>query len=307
MTGTAAKQGYSREEACRLVDVTERQLKSWEKQKLIPAHSFYDFKDLLAVRTLRTLKHSRLPATQIRRTLYALAEKLLGTHDPLTQLRIYVDGRRIRVEIEGRAMEAESGQLVLNFDQKELQRLVEFKTKVDPNAERNRRASAEQWFQKGLEMEQSGAPDEQIIEAYEKALEIDPKSAGAMVNLGTLHFNSKNLKAAELYYKKAIETDPHYALAHFDLGNLYDERGNRVQALEHYLAALDASPQYADAHYNIALLYQSTNQPMKAVRHWTAYLKIDATSQWSDIARRELVKLRQAAVVEGRRPQPTGS
>ena len=116
-----------------------------------------------------------------------------------------------------------------------------------------------------------------------------------------------SVQATTSFLEKAIETDPHYALAHFDLGNLYDERGNRVQALEHYLAALDASPQYADAHYNIALLYQSTNQPMKAVRHWTAYLKIDANSQWSDIARRELVKLRQAAVVEGRRPQPTGS
>jgi Tfp pilus assembly protein PilF len=309
VTGAAAKQAFSREEARRLADVSERQLKSWEQQKLIPEHASYAFKDLLALRTLLKLKQSRVSSLQIRRTLHALAAKLRGSHDPLTQLRIFVDGKRIRVELEGHSMEAESGQLLLDFDQNELQRLVEFKAKANPNAERERRSSAEQWFQKGLEMEQSGAPDADVIGAYEKALEIDPKSAGAMVNLGTLYFNSKNWKAAEKYYQRALETDPNYALAHFDLANLYDERGNRAQALEHYLAALRVSPQYADAHYNVALLYQNANEPMKAVRHWTAYLKIDPNSQWSDIARRELGKLRQAALVEGsgKRPRETGS
>ena len=308
MTRAAAKQTFSREQARRLVDISERQLKSWEQQKLIPSRSTYGFTEILALRTLAKLKHSRLPAAQIRRTLEALITKLRGSHDPLTQLKIFVHGRRIRVEIEGRSMDAESGQLLLDFDQAELKRLVEFKAKENPHAERDRRAKAEQWFQKGLEMEQSGAAGEEIIAAYQKALEIDPKSAGAMVNLGTLYFNAKNWKAAEKYYSQALETDPNYALAHFNLGNLYDERGNRAQALEHYLAALKLSPEYADSHYNIALLYQSSNESMKALRHWTAYLKIDPNSQWADIARRELAKLRQAAVVggSGRRPQSAG-
>jgi len=89
------------------------------------------------------------------------------------------------------------------------------------------------------------------------------------------------------------------ALAHFDLANLYDERGDRGKALSHYQAALEISPQYADAHYNLALLYQGANQPMKAVRHWTDYLRLDPASHWSSIARRELAKLRKAAVVQG--------
>ena len=302
----ASAQTFSREEARRLTDTSERQLKSWERQKLLPPHEKYGFKDLLAIRTLAKLKHSRIPAAQIRRTLHALSRKLRGSHDPLTQLRVYVVGRRIRVEIEGRSMDAESGQLLLDFDQGELKRLVEFRVKEDPSAERGRRATAEHWFQKGLEMEQSGAPAQQVIEAYEKALELDPKSAGAMVNLGTIYFNARKWSEAERYYKRALEADPGYALAHFDLGNLYDERGERSKALDHYLAALHVSPHYADAHYNIALIYQGTGQSMKAVRHWSAYLKIDPNSQWANIARRELAKLRQAAVIPGR-PQSTGA
>jgi len=106
---------------------------------------------------------------------------------------------------------------------------------------------------------------------------------------------------AESHYLQALEVDRDYALAHFDLANLYDERGDRAKAEHHYEAALAASPNYADAHYNLALLFQGSNQPMKAVQHWRAYLKLDPSSHWSNIARRELAKLREAAVVPGSR------
>lgn len=302
MTAAAAKQAYSRAETCRLLKITERQLKGWEHQKLLPASETYGFRELLALRTILKLRASRLASPQIRRALTALREKLRDIHDPLSQLKIYADGKRIRVEIDGRAMEAESGQLLLNFDAVELKRLLEFRKPAALNADQIQRAAAEHWFQRGLELEQTGAPIAEVIEAYQKAVELDPTSAGALVNLGTIQFNARNWKEAERYYLEALKADPQYALAHFDLANLYDERGDRVQAQHHYLAALEISPTYADAHYNLALLYQGLNQGMKALRHWTEYLKLDPSSHWSSIARRELSKLRKAAVVSGSRP-----
>ena len=299
MTTAAAKQAYSRAETRRLLKITERQLQGWERQKLLPASETYGFKELLALRTLLKLRAARLPSTQIKRALTALGNKLRGIHDPLTQLKIYAHGKRIRVDIEGRAMEAESGQLLLDFDPVELKRLLEFRKPDQPSADQVRRAGAEHWFQRGLELEQTGAPLAEVIEAYQKAVELDPTSAGALVNLGTIQFNARNWKDAERYYLEALEADPQYALAHFDLANLYDERGDRVRALEHYQSALKISPTYADAHYNLALLHQASNQPMNAVRHWTEYLKLDPSSHWSSIARRELSKLRKAAVVPG--------
>lgn len=302
MTAAAAKQAYSRAETLRLLKISERQLKSWEQQKLLPATETYGFRELLGLKTLVNLRASRVASPQIKRALTALREKLRDIHDPLTQLKIYADGKRIRVEIDGRAMEAESGQLLLNFDAVELKRLLEFRKPEPVNADQVKRASAEHWFQRGLELEQSGAPHAEIVEAYQKAVELDPTSAGALVNLGTIQFNARNWKEAERYYLEALKADPQYALAHFDLANLYDERGDRVQAQEHYQAALEISPSYADAHYNLALLYQGANQMMNAVRHWTEYLKLDPSSHWSSIARRELSKLRKAAVVSGSRP-----
>jgi len=247
------------------------------------------------------LRESRVPPSRIKLAVQALTRKLRDIHDPLRQLRLYAEGKNIRVDVEGRPMEAVSGQLLLDFGAAELKRLVEFRTKEPAATQREQRIEAERWFQRGLELEQTAAPVDQVIAAYEKALKLDPKSAGALVNLGTICFNMQKWKDAEHYYRQALIADPTYALAHFNLGNLYDERGERSQALEHYQAALQIAPNYADAHYNLALLYQGSNQAMKAVHHWTRYLKLDPASNWSNIARRELAKLKQSTVLPGSR------
>lgn len=285
---------YTRGQARRLLALSERRLKNWEEQKLVPVSESYGFRELLALRTLIKLRRDRVPIQQIRRALAALRD----IESPLTQLRLYKDGKKFRVEVGGKAMEA-TGQLLLNFEESELRRLVEFPQKNKATEERDRRMTAERWFQRGLDLEQSGAPAEQIIEAYEKAIELDEKSAGALVNLGTIYFNARKFAEAERQYRRALEVDPDYALAHFDLANLYDERGDRTRAQTHYELALQSSPNYADAHYNLALLYQGSNQQMKAVRHWRAYLKLDPSSHWANIARRELAKLREATVLPG--------
>jgi tetratricopeptide (TPR) repeat protein len=303
VASAAARQAYTRQEARRVLGVSERQLKSWERQKLVAPVASFGFRELLALRTLIKLRRNKVPPLQIRRALTALRSTLRHVKDPLTELKLYADGKKMRVEIDGGAMEAESGQLLLNFDRNELSRLREFPVKNRAAGEREQRARAEDWFQRGLELEQSGSAVENIIEAYEKAIELDSKSAGALVNLGTIHFNARGWAEAERYYQKALEVDPEYSLAHFDLANLYDERGDRIKALTHYEAALRISPNYADAHYNLALLYQGANQPMKAVQHWTAYLKLDPSSHWSTVARRELSKLREATLLPGMKKQ----
>jgi tetratricopeptide (TPR) repeat protein len=299
----AVKQAYSREDARRRLNISERQLRSWEKQNFVSSGGSYSFSDLLALRTLIGLRQSKIPTAQIRKALDALRARLGDVHNPLTELKIYTQGKKIEVQFEGQKMEPISGQLLLDFDEAEINKLLSFPERTAEetrgNAKQRTRREAEQFFEKGLELEQTGAPMEQIIEAYRKAAEIDPSSAGALVNLGTVYFNARDWREAERHYRRALEVDPQYALAHFNLGNLFDERGDRAAALSHYLAALRIHPHYADAHYNVALLYQSTGQPLKAVRHWKLYLKLDPNSSWAAIARRELGKLKESTIVRG--------
>jgi tetratricopeptide (TPR) repeat protein len=286
--------------------VSKRQLESWERQNLVPSSGSFSFSDILALRTLVGLRKSDVSPVQIRKAVHAVRKHFREFENPLTEVKIYTQGKRIEVQFAGhKKMEAISGQLILNFDQAELSKLLSFPDQVqesDAARKFKARREAEHWFEKGLELEQNGAPAEEVIAAYQKAAEIDPTSAGALVNLGTVYFNARDWRRAEHFYSKAVEVDPQYALAHFNLGNLYDERGDRMSALKHYQSAIAIHPRYADAHYNIALLYQAMGQPLKAVRHWKSYLTMDPGSAWAAIARRELAKIKDAAIL--RHPKP---
>jgi tetratricopeptide (TPR) repeat protein len=302
----ATQQAYSREDVRRQLGVSKRQLESWEKQNLLPSGGSFTFSDILALRTLVGLRKSNVSAVQIRKAIQAMRKHFSEFENPLTEVRIYSQGKKIQIQFadnnENRKMEAISGQLILDFDKAEINKLLSFPVRAEESkaAQKMRaRREAENWFEKGLDLEQAGAPAEEVIAAYQKAAEIDPTSAGALVNLGTVHFNARDWRQAEQYYRRAVDVDPEYALAHFNLGNLYDERGDQAGALNHYLAAIRIHARYADAHYNIALLYQSMGQPLKAVRHWKAYLTMDPGSAWAAIARRELTKIKEAAILRG--------
>ena len=305
MAGDPATHNYSRKDVRRLARVTERQLKSWESQGLVEALSTYGFHDLLALRTLAELRRAGVSTTRIRKALAALRAKLADVADPLTELRLFSEGRNVHVQLGGSTMEAVSGQLLLGFDQRELQRLVSFPAGGGARGARERenlREQVESLFQQALELEQSGATLD-AIDLYRTVLELDPKFAGALVNLGTLYFAARDLDRAREYYEEAVHADPSYPLAHFNLGNLYDEMGEKAVALAEYQAALRLQPTYADAHYNIALLYQAGGQILRAVRHWKTYLKLDPMSPWASIARRELNRLYRQTVVDTRKQQ----
>jgi len=291
------KEEYSKAEVRRQFGISARQLRSWERQGLIAAARSYSFSDLIALQTLIKLRENRIRPRQIGRALASLREKLGWVKQPLSELRIVCDGKRIAVQLAGQKMEAISGQILFDFDaagQGGVKSFPEHKRAVDPTRE------AESWFQQGLDLEETGAPIEQAIEAYQKALEFNPSAAGALVNLGTIYYRQRQFAEAERYYMEAIVADPAYPLAQFNLGNLYDEQGRLQEAFEHYRRALEMNPNYADAHFNLALLCERTGDPLKAVHHWKAYLKLDRSGQWAEIARRELERLRQATVIHSR-------
>ena len=126
---------HSRASVRRLLQISAAQLRSWEKQKLIPAAKEYGFRDLVALRTLVQLARNRVSAQKIRQAIQALRATLAGVENPLQELKLYADGKRVRVEVDGKAMEAESGQLILDFSHGELKRLLEFKAKPNSNQE----------------------------------------------------------------------------------------------------------------------------------------------------------------------------
>jgi tetratricopeptide (TPR) repeat protein len=290
----APREEYTRADVRRQFGVTERQLRSWEKQQLIAASASYSFSDLIAIQTIVKLRENRIGPRQIGRALEALRQKLDWVKQPLSELRVVSDGRKIAVHVAGQRMEAISGQILFDFEASTLGGIKSFPERRHSAASRTR--ESEVWFQKGLELEETGAPVEEAIEAYRKVLELNPSAAGALVNLGTIYYRMRKFGEAEKHYQRAIEEDPTYPLAEFNLGNLYDEQNRVTEAEQHYRRALQLNPNYADAHFNLALLCERTSDTLKAVHHWKAYLKLDNSGQWAEIARRQLERLRQVVI-----------
>jgi len=293
---TPAAGAYRREDVRRIADVTERQLRSWEKQGLLKPQETFGFSDLLALKTLKKLRELRITPKQIQRAITSLKSRLEDIDHPLAQLRITAEGRKITVHVAGNMMEPVSGQLLLDFDSKEIEKLRSFPLKSESNApsSEEKERVAEYWFQRGLGLEETGAPVEEAIAAYRQAIEANPNASGALVNLGTISFRMRKMKDAADYYARAMEADPQYPLAHFNLGNLYDELGHFEAARKHYLEAIRLSPRYADAFFNLALLCERNNEVLQAIGYWQTYLKLDSTSSWASAARKQLDRLKSS-------------
>ena len=297
MVSKAPQQDYSRADVRRQFRLTERQLKSWERESLVPPLESYSFSDLIAIRTILELRGKGFRSRNIAEAVSSLRRKLDDVKRPLSELRILSDGRKIAVWVAGHKMEALTGQILFDFEAAELGGVRDFPERKQGG---DLLRESEVWFQQGLDLEETGAPVEQVLEAYQKVVALNPAAAGALVNLGTIHYRQRKFGEAERYYKQAIAADPSYPLAEFNLGNLYDEQGRLPDAFHHYKRTLALNPQYADAHFNLALLCERTGDTLKAVLHWKIYLKLDRTGQWAEIARRQLERLREATVIQSR-------
>src|SRR6266581_6116838 len=203
---------FTPEETQRIVGLTGKQLDYWDRFRLVSPRKeqgsrFYDFGDLIGLRTVKQLIEKGVPANRLRRALAALREKLAHVHAPLAELRVLSDGKDILVERGGARLEPLSGQFVLNFEIGELDERV----RVIAGPGRN----ADEWLATALEYEAEGKTRAEAIDAYDRALCVDPRKPEALINCGTLCYEDGNLKKAAEYFRRALEVDPENALAHF--------------------------------------------------------------------------------------------
>ena len=282
---------FSPEEVQRIVGLTGKQLDYWDRLRLVSPRKekgirFYDFRDLIGLRTVKQLVEDGVPAGRLRHALNALRERLSQVHAPLAELRVLSDGKDILVEHEGTRIEPLSGQFALNFGTSELSERVRVIARSGPNAD--------EWLATALEYEADGQTRDDAMEAYDRALFIDPRKLDALLNCGTLCYEIGNLKKAGEYFTRALQVDPQNALAHFNLGSVLEEVGRLEAARLHLRDAVRLDPNYPDAHYNLAFVCEKLGAGNEACRHWEAYVKLDPASPWCGYARQRLASSRLA-------------
>jgi tetratricopeptide (TPR) repeat protein len=278
---------FTRQEFQRILDVSEKQLSYWEKLHLISPRKpgsakFYDFRDLITLRTAKQLIETGVPASRLRRSIVALSEKLSEVESPLTQLRIRSNGKDVIVEQAGTRLEPLTGQFVLNFDTRELFDKVRVMPERTP----------EDWFALGLQYDADPATRKEAAAAYESTICNDPGHVGALINLGMLSYDHGELQKATECFERAVKLAPENAIAQFNLGSVLEEAGCLEEARQHLRLAVRLNAHYADAHYNLAFVCDKLGAFTEAREHWSAYIKLDPASSWCEYARRRLSSIR---------------
>jgi tetratricopeptide (TPR) repeat protein len=285
---------YSREDLIRILHLNPRQLAAWERSGLLKAASSYTFFDLLQVKKVRDLCARRVRPVEIRESVTAMQQQAAGMENPLLEASAFTAGRhRVAFRHDGKLLEPIAGQFMFDFapEEKVVTSVPVVKSAAIANTNDPAANDAAELFSRGVALEEDPRNQMQAIAVYERVLDLDPQHAAAHINLGTLHYNRQDYRAAEEHYRDALTIDPRYALAHFDLGNVLDETGRVAEAIQTYLTAIQLAPTYADAHYNLALAYEKIKEPRKALKHWQAYVKLDSTGPWATHARTQIKRI----------------
>lgn len=281
---------YTRSEVERMMGISRRELNYWTRLRLVLPRArwgerFFDFRDLVALETIKRLSARRVPAGRIRRAITALQTELGATETPLSMLRISTNGKQVVVHppaAQGRPYEPLTGQFVLNFETSELVK------KIHAMASR----SAEEWFELGMACDSNAESLDQAAQAYRKAVDAAPEWVEAHINLGTTLYQLGRMEEAREEFTSAVEFEPGNSLAEFNLGCVLEQLGQAKQAIQHLLRAIELSPTLADAHLNLALAYEKGDQLQSAVRHLSLYIRYEPNGPWAEFARSRISRYR---------------
>ncbi len=234
----------------------------------------FSFRDVVLLRSAVELRAAHIAPRKILAALRKLKASLPGEL-PLAGLRITAVGNDVTVR-DGRSQwQAESGQLVMDFDVAPAGGSVAFLKHAQRGPARKEAepaADAAAWFERGEGLEASDLAAAEA--AYRTALALDPGHADASLNLGALLWESKRLDEAVALYDRALRHHPDEALLHFNRALALEDQGRLMEALESYNSSLGLAPDLADAHYNAARLHEQLGDAKKAVRHLSAYRRL---------------------------------
>lgn len=206
----------------------------------------FSFRDLSVLRGLAQARPSALKRSAMRLR-------------PAEGRRLVARGPRpVVLDRDGTAWDAESGQLLIDFDTLGagaarvvvltdfgagdltlLDQAIALET-VDPAA---------------------------AVAAYRQAIAADPHDEDAYLNLGSLLEDREGLESALEAYLRGAAACPASALLRFNCGVAFQMLSAYQEAEAWYLDALALDASLADAHHNLSMIYIESGDEQRAIRH----------------------------------------
>lgn len=246
----------------------------------------YTFSDLIALRAARDLLARKVRLRDVARAIENIRTTLPKVTRPLAELRVAFDGKSVVVRSASGTFEPLTGQMVLDFEVKDLRDDVV--RVLRPKVGKERARTAYELYMQASQLDEDPATMDEAEALYRRALEIDPWLAIAYTNLGNICFRRNAEEQAEALYMKALEIDASQPEAQYNLGYVMLERGRAAEAIRYFRGAIESDPRFADAYYNLAMAYEQIGDPARARPCWRRYLELEPTGTWAEIARKHL-------------------
>lgn len=265
---------YSARHAAQLIGLPESAVRSCVRAGLcgsadVPVR--LTFRDLSALRTVKSVLGAGIPLSRARRELAAIARQL-PPGASLAELAIEVRDGHLWVRGEPAPL---VGQLPLPFGPQLAApsgELCDLPTRPVEAPAPAPALTADDWFERALALED--ADPAAAIDAYRRSLRLRPDCVEAWINLGRLHAEGGEGEAATDCFSRALKLDPKDATAVYNLGVVAQDAGREQDAIFLYTRALELDGGLAEAHYNLATLFDQTGDSRQAIRHINEYRKL---------------------------------
>jgi tetratricopeptide (TPR) repeat protein len=121
----------------------------------------------------------------------------------------------------------------------------------------------------------TNCPAEQVIDCYQKAINLAPNHIEAHFKMGLAYHNSKKYDKAILCYQKCIDIDPNHAEAHYNMGVNYDRLKEYNEAILCCQKAVAINPNHAQAHIGMGNAYLDLKEYNESILCYQKAVAID--------------------------------
>jgi tetratricopeptide (TPR) repeat protein len=283
---------YTQTEVARLLGLSRGRLRSLDKAGIVSpsgrrrGRRAYTFSDLIALRAARDLLKGKVRLRDVSRAIKRIRESLPKVARPLSELRIASDGLQVVVKTREGAYEPNTGQMVLDFEVRQLH--DEVVRMLRPAAGRDRARTAYELYLQASQLDENPETMDEAEALYRAAIKHDPWLAIVYTNLGNIRFRRGDEEQAERLYRCALEIEPVQPEAQYNLGYMMLHRGHPETAIRFFTGAIESDNRFADAFFNLAMAHEQLGDTAAARRSWKRYLELEPTGTWAEIARQHL-------------------
>lgn len=233
----------------------------------------FTFRDVVVLRTAFQLQSAKISSRKILNALSRLQAEL-PEELPLSGIRVTAVGNTVAVKTGPSQWDANTGQLLLDFEVAEIKGDVVF-LDATPR-QKDAAVQAEEWYELAEQLTDTDVKGAE--RAYRKALALSPEPFyAAYVDLGALLCeDERRCEEALGLFEQALAHFPEDEVLHFNRAVALEGVGRLDDAERSYARCLELNPSFANAHHNLGLLRDRRGDKQGLVRHLSAYRRLNS-------------------------------